>query len=95
MEKIEKLEDNIVNALIAYVSSTGHDSIYHAIGDIEPTNELRSIVMCFSEAWDRADSDDDQELDRILDYYTGEVIKWLKANGLYEHALNHTSFSLS
>ena len=51
-------------------------------------------MTCFNEAWDNADSDDDQELDRILDHYTGEIIDWLKANDLYEHALNNSSYGL-
>lgn len=93
-KKIEKLENNIVNALIEWNVYEGADeTMSQALGGVELTNEALSIMVCFNEAWERADSEDDRELDRILDHYTGEIIKWLKANGLYEHALNNTTFS--
>ena len=64
----------------------------HALGGIELTNEVLSIMTCFNYAWEDADSDDDQELDHVLDHYTAEIINWLKANDLYEHALNRSSY---
>lgn len=89
MEKLETLQNLIANALVEYNACGGaHTSMCHALGDIELTNEVLSIMTCFNEAWESADSDDDQELERILNNYTGEIINWLKANGLYEHALN-------
>ena len=88
-KKLENLQNLIANALVEYNTSGGsHNSMSHALGDIELTNEVLSILACFNEVWESADSDDDQELDRILDHYTGEIINWLKANGHYEHALN-------
>ena len=51
-------------------------------------------MTCFNEAWEQTDSDNDQGLDRVLDHYTGEIIDWLKANDLYEHALNNSSYGL-
>ena len=89
MEKLETLQNLIANALVEYNTCGGaHTSMCHALGDVELTNEVLSIMTCFNEAWEQADSDDDQELDCILNNYTGEIINWLKANGLYEHALN-------
>ena len=94
-KKSENLQNLIANALVEYnASGCAHNSMSHALGDIEPSNEVQSIMICFNEAWENADSDDDQELDSVLDHYTGEIIDWLKANGLYEHALNNTTFSL-
>ena len=89
MEKLETLQNLIANALVEYNACGGaHTSMCHALGDIELSNEVLSIMICFSEAWENADSDDDQELDRILNNYTGEIINWLKVNSLYERALN-------
>lgn len=89
MEKLETLQNLIANALVEYNAYGGaHTSMCHALGDIELSNEVLSIMICFSEAWENADSDDDQELDRILNNYTGEIINWLKVNSLYERALN-------
>lgn len=89
MEKLETLQNLIANALVEYNAGGGaHTSMCHALGDIELSNEVLSIMICFNEAWENADSDDDQELERVLDHYTGEIINWLKANNLYEHALN-------
>lgn len=89
MEKLETLQNLIANALVEYNACGGaHTSMCHALGDIELSNEVLSIMICFNEAWENADSGDDQELDRILNNYTGEIINWLKANGHYEHALN-------
>ena len=87
--KLENLQNLIGNALIEYNACGGTiTSMYHALGDIELTNEVLSIMTCFDEAWEQTDSEDDQDLDRILDHYTAEIINWLNANGLYEHALN-------
>ena len=92
-KKLENLQNLIGNALIEYDACGGTiTSMYHALGDIEVTNEVLSIMTCFNETWESADSEDDQELDRILDHYTGEVIDWLKANDLYEHALNFSRY---
>ena len=89
MEKLETLQNLIANALVEYNACGGaHTSMCHALGGIELTNEVLSIMTCFNEAWEQADSEDDQELDRVLDHYTGEIINWLKVNSLYEHALN-------
>lgn len=88
-KKLENLKNLIGNALIEYNACGGTiTSMYHALGDIELTNEVLSIMTCFNDAWEQADSEDDQALDSVLDHYTGEIINWLKANGLYEHALN-------
>ena len=88
-KKLENLQNLIANALVEYNACGGaHTSMSHALGDIELTNEVLSIMTCFNEAWEQTDSEDDQDLDRILDHYTAEIINWLKTNGLYEHALN-------
>lgn len=88
-KKLENLQNLIGNALIEFNACGGTITpMYHALGDIELTNEVLSIMTCFDEAWEQTDSEDDQDLDRILDHYTAEIINWLNANGLYEHALN-------
>lgn len=93
MENLEKLQNLITNALVEYNACGGaHTSMCHALGDIELTNEVLSIMTCFNEAWESADSDDDEALDSILDHYISEIINWLKANDLYEHALNHSRY---
>lgn len=92
-KKVENLQNLIANALVLFNACGGtHTSMSHALGDIELSNEVLSIMVCFNEAWNQTDSDDDEELDRILDHYTGEIINWLKANDLYEHALNNSSY---
>ena len=92
-KKSEILQNLIANALVEFSACGGtHTSMSHALGDIELTNEVLSIMTCFNEAWEQTDSDDDQELDRVLDHYTGEIINWLKANGHYEHALNCSGY---
>ena len=91
--KLENLQNLITNALVEYNACGGaHILMCHALGDIELTNEVLSILACFNEVWESADSEDDQELDRILDHYTSEIINWLKANDLYEHALNFSRY---
>lgn len=93
MEKLETLQNLITNALIEYNTCGGsHTSMCHALGDIELSNGVLSIMVCFNEAWEQADSEYDQELDRVLDHYTGEIINWLKANNLYEHALKSSRY---
>lgn len=94
MEKLEKLQNLITNALVEFNAFRSQRAMYYALGGIESTNEVLSIMICFNEVWEQADSDDDQELDRILDHYTGEIIDWLKANDLYEYALNNSSYGL-
>lgn len=92
-KKLENLQNLIANALIEYNECGGdNNSMYHALGDVELSNEVLSIMTCFNEAWESADSDDDHALDSVLDHYTDEVINWLKANDLYEHALNHSRY---
>lgn len=92
-KKLENLQDLIANALVEYNACGGaHTSMSHALGDVELSNEVLSIMTCFNEAWESADSDDDHALDSILDHYTDEVINWLKDNDLYEHALNNSSY---
>ena len=93
-KKLENLQKLITNALVEYNECGGdNNSMCHALGDIELSNEVLSIMVCFNEAWEQADSEDDQELDRILDHYTSEIINWLKANDLYEHALNNSRYA--
>ena len=88
--KLENLQNLITNALVEYNASGGvSTTMYHALGDIELPNEVLSIMVCFNEAWEQADSDD---VNRVLDHYTGEIINWLKANNLYEHALNSSRY---
>lgn len=92
-KKLENLQNLIANALIEYNECGGeHTAMCHALGDIELPNEVLSIMVCFNEAWEQTDSEDDQDLDRILDHYTAEIINWLKANGHYEHALNFSRY---
>lgn len=88
-KKLENLQNLIGNALIEYnASGCAHTSMSHALGDVELSNEVLSIMTCFNEAWEQTDGDDDKGLDNVLYHYTGEIINWLKANGHYEHALN-------
>lgn len=92
-KKLENLQNLIANALIEYNACGGTiTSMYHALGDIELPNEVLSIMVCFNESWEQAGSDEGKGLDRILDNYTAGIIDWLKANGLYEHALNFSSY---
>ena len=93
-KKSEILQNLLANALVEFNACGGtHTSMSHALGDVELTNEVLSIMTCFNEAWESTDNDDEQELDRILDNYTSEIINWLEANGLYEHALNNSRYA--
>ena len=91
--KLENLQNLITNALVEFNAFRSQRAMYYALGGIESTNEVLSIMICFNEAWEQADSDDDQALDSVLGHYTGEIINWLKANGLYEHALNNSRYA--
>ena len=93
-KKLENLQNLITNALVEYNACGGaHILMSYALGDIELPNEVLSIMACFNEAWEQTDSDDEQELDRILDNYTSEIINRLKANDQYKHALNNSRYA--
>ena len=74
-EMIDNLDNNITAALIEY-NASGLDE------------ETISLMNCFDDSWEEVDADDVKGQEKILDYYTGGIINWLKANGHYEHALN-------
>ena len=96
-EMIANLGNNITAALIEY-NMSGHrtTAMYNALGyyvnDSCLDNETISLMNCFDDAWEEVDADDVKGQDKILDYYTNEIIKVLKQNGEYKNALLNSKF---
>ena len=49
-------------------------------------------MNCFDDSWEEVDADDVKGQEKILDYYTREIIKVLKQNGEYKNALINSKY---
>ena len=49
-------------------------------------------MNCFDDAWEEVNADDAKGQDKILDYYTSEIIKVLKQNDEYKNALINSKY---
>lgn len=96
-EMIANLGNNITAALVEY-NASGHrtTAIYYALGyyvnDSCLDNETISLMNCFDDAWKKVGADDVKGQEKILDYYTREIIKVLKHNGEYKNALKNSKY---
>lgn len=96
---IDKLDNNITAGLIEY-NASGHETtaMYNALGYYVNgsglDDEIISLMNCFDDAWEEVDADDVKGQDKILDYYTNEIIKVLKHNGEYKNALKNSKYQL-
>lgn len=97
-EMIDKLGNNITAALVEY-NASGHrtTAMYNALGyyateESGLDEEVISLMNCFDDAWEEADVDDVKGQEKILDYYTNEIIKVLKQNGEYKNALINSKY---
>ena len=96
-EMIDNLENNITAALVEY-NASGHSTtaMYNALGyyanESGLDNETISLMNCFDDSWEEVDADDVKGQERILDYYTCEIIKVLKQNGEYKNALKNSKY---
>lgn len=96
-EMIDNLDNNITAALVEY-NASGHrtTAMYNALGyyanESGLDEETISLMNCFDDAWEEVDSDDVKGQEKILDYYTSEIIKVLKHNGEYKNALKNSKY---
>ena len=96
-EMIDNLGNNITAALVEY-NASGHSTtaMYNALGyyanESGLDNETISLMNCFDDAWEEVGADDVKVQDKILDYYTNEIIKMLKRNGEYKNALINSKY---
>ena len=96
-EMIDNLDNNITAALVEY-NMSGHSTttMYNALGyyanESGLDNETISLMNCFDDAWEEVDDDDVKGQEKILDYYTSEIIKVLKHNGEYKNALINSKY---
>lgn len=96
-EMIDNLDNNITAALVEY-NMSGHrtSAMYNALGYFANASgldkETISLMNCFDDAWEEVDADDVKGQDKILDYYTSEIIKVLKHNGEYKNALKNSKY---
>ena len=96
-EMIDNLDNNITAALVEY-NMSGHSTtaMYNALGyyanESGLDNETISLMNCFDDAWEEVDDDDVKGQEKILDYYTREIIKVLKQNGEYKNALVNSKY---
>ena len=96
-EMIDNLGNNITAALIEY-NASGHSTtaMYNALGYYAPEsgldNETISLMNCFDDSWEEVGDDDVKGQEKILDYYTNEIIKVLKHNGEYKNALINSKY---
>ena len=96
-EMIDNLENNITAALVEY-NASGHSTtaMYNALGyyanESGLDNETISLMNCFDDSWEEVDADDVKGQEKILDYYTSEIIKVLKQNGEDKNALINTKY---
>ena len=96
-EMIDNLDNNITAALVEYNASRHWTTaMYNALGyyanESGLDKETISLMNCFDDAWEEVDADDVKGQDKILDYYTGEIIKVLKHNGEYKNALINSKY---
>ena len=96
-EMIDNLVNNITAALVEY-NSSGHrtTAMYNALGyfanESGLDNETSSLMNCFDDSWEEVGDDDVKGQEKILDYYTNEIIKVLKHNGEYKNALINSKY---
>ena len=96
-EMIDNLDNNITAALVEY-NMSGHrtTAMYNALGyfanESGLDNETISLMNCFDDSWEEVDADDVKGQEKILDYYTNEIIKVLKRNGEYKNALINSKY---
>ena len=96
-EMIDNLDNNITAALVEY-HMRGHTTtaMYNALGyyanESGLDNETISLMNCFDDAWEEVGADDVKVQDKILDYYTSEIIKVLKQTGEYKNALINSKY---
>lgn len=96
---IDKLDNNITAGLIEY-NASGHETtaMYNALGyhvnGSGLDDEIISLMNCFDDAWEEVDADDVKGQEKILEYYTSEIIKVLKQNGEYKNALKNSKYQL-
>ena len=94
---IDNLDNNITAALVEY-NMSGHrtTAMYNALGyfanESGLDNETISLMNCFDDAWEEVGDDDVKGQEKILDYYTNEIIKVLKHNGEYKNALINSKY---
>ena len=96
-EMIDNLVNNITAALVEY-NMSGHrtTAMYNALGyyatESGLDNETISLMNCFDDSWEEVGDDDVKGQEKILDYYTNEIIKVLKQNGEYKNALINSKY---
>ena len=96
-EMIDNLDNNITAALVEY-NMSGHrtTAMYNALGyyatESGLDNETISLMNCFDDFWEEVDADDVKGQEKILDYYTNEIIKVLKRNCEYKNALINSKY---
>lgn len=96
-EMIDNLDNNITAALVEY-NMSGHrtTAMYNALGYFANESgldkETISLMNCFDDAWEEVDADDVKGQEKILDYYTNEIIKVLKQNDEYKNALVNSKY---
>lgn len=96
-EMIDNLENNITAGLVEY-NASGHytTAMYNALGyytgESGLDEEVVSLMNCFDDAWEESDADDVKGQDKILEYYTNEIIKVIKQNGEYKNALLNSKY---
>lgn len=96
-EMIDNLDNNITAGLIEYTASGHETAMYNALGyyateESGLDDEVMSLMNCFDDAWEEVDADDVKGQEKILDYYTSEIIKVLKHNGEYKNALINSKY---
>lgn len=96
-EMIDNLDNNITAALVEYNASVHRaTAMYNALGYYANgrglDDDVISLMNCFDDAWEEVDADDVKGQDKILEYYTNEIIKVLKQNGEYKNALLNSKF---
>lgn len=96
-EMINNLDNNITAALVEY-NMSGHrtTAMYNALGYFANESgldeETISLMKCFDDSWEEVDDDDVKGQEKILDYYTNEIIKVLKQNDEYKNALINSKY---
>ena len=96
-EMIYNLDNNITAALVEY-NASGHSTtaMYNALGyyanESGLDEETISLMNCFDDSWEEVGDDDVKGQEKILDYYTNEIIKVLKRNCEYKNALINSKY---
>ena len=96
-EMIDNLGNIITAALVEY-NASGHSTtaMYNALGyyanESGLDEETISLMNCFDDSWEEVGDDDVKGQEKILDYYTNEIIKVLKRNCEYKNALINSKY---